>query len=420
MAAVPVSNRFESLYVQEVEGTRNTLVLPITLIGKNRSKDTQALIDSGAYSMFINKKFVSENRIKTKKLEQPIWVYNADRTRNKRGAIDQYAWLRLRIGDHTSWSPFLVADIGERDVIIGLDFLRIHNPTVNWESGTLEFDRCPESCGEKFRKKAERRADSVVTLAEGVPIRQVRRRKPTHVQRTPEVKATLKISREETVELREEADVDFEDEIPMGYRFNPNFEEQHRNTTDYFMLDLDRPDCNQVVNQFLEICAKYTPAQDLAAKKDAKEDKKPWTEIVPNYLHGFESTFSKRASERLPLRKEYDHPIDLTVPDDKLPRPTKIYPLSPVEQKALDEFLEENLRKGYIRPCHKSLFSLYIVLLFLLPFHSLERVLPSYNAFSVPFHTHTRPFHYFLPSHKHTGPKHCSYATPRCIHLSLA
>ncbi|OSX55685.1 hypothetical protein POSPLADRAFT_1093241, partial [Postia placenta MAD-698-R-SB12] len=37
-----------------------------------------------------------------------------------------------------------ITDIGPEDVIVGLDWLREHNPEINWEEGSLKLSRCPE------------------------------------------------------------------------------------------------------------------------------------------------------------------------------------------------------------------------------------------------------------------------------------
>ncbi len=42
---------------------------------------------------------------------------------------------------------------------------------------------------------------------------------------------------------------------------------------------------------------------------------------------------------------------------DFVPKDCKIYPLNPEEQKLLDEFLEENTAKGYIRPSKSPMAS---------------------------------------------------------------
>jgi len=57
----------------------------------------------------------------------------------------------------------------------------------------------------------------------------------------------------------------------------------------------------------------------------------------------------------MPERKTWDHAIDLKT--DFIPKDCKIYPLSSEEQKEQDKFLEENLRKGYIRPSKSPMAS---------------------------------------------------------------
>ncbi|PIL25062.1 hypothetical protein GSI_12951 [Ganoderma sinense ZZ0214-1] len=52
----------------------------------------------------------------------------------------------MAIGDHREKVVFVVMDIGDEDVIIGLDWLCEHNPEVDWERGSLRLSRCPEAC----------------------------------------------------------------------------------------------------------------------------------------------------------------------------------------------------------------------------------------------------------------------------------
>ena len=59
--------------------------------------------------------------------------------------------------------------------------------------------------------------------------------------------------------------------------------------------------------------------------------------------------FSKHKSEKMLLRKPYDHAIDF-MEGAKLPKPAKVYPLSLAERNSLDTWIDEELRKGYIHP----------------------------------------------------------------------
>ncbi|ESK81584.1 reverse transcriptase-rnase h-integrase [Moniliophthora roreri MCA 2997] len=80
--------------------------------------------------------------------------------------------------------------------------------------------------------------------------------------------------------------------------------------------------------------------QQQTVKKDIEE-------LIPSYLIGYRDRFEKGKAERFPPARTYDHAIDLK--PDFVPRNCKLYPLSPIEQEEQDKFLEENLRKGYIR-----------------------------------------------------------------------
>jgi hypothetical protein len=83
-------------------------------------------------------------------------------------------------------------------------------------------------------------------------------------------------------------------------------------------------------------------AQQLAqeARKDEEEVK------LPEYLELYTTTFDKGKAERMPKSCPYDHAIDLK--EDFVPRDCKVYSLSPIEEKEMNEFIDENLRKGYI------------------------------------------------------------------------
>jgi len=89
-------------------------------------------------------------------------------------------------------------------------------------------------------------------------------------------------------------------------------------------------------------------SQKLAegAHQFAEAQKKPF--ILPDCVRGFESVFAKEDFDILPEHRQWDHAIEL-IPGSE-PKSSKVYPLSLVEQKELDSFLEENLRTGQICP----------------------------------------------------------------------
>jgi hypothetical protein len=64
-------------------------------------------------------------------------------------------------------------------------------------------------------------------------------------------------------------------------------------------------------------------------------------EIVPEKFHWYLKVFEKKASERMPVRKLWDHVIDMKPGFE--PKKAKIFPLSPQEQKEVEEFLNDQL-----------------------------------------------------------------------------
>ena len=70
--------------------------------------------------------------------------------------------------------------------------------------------------------------------------------------------------------------------------------------------------------------------------------------MVPKRFHRWLKTFGKIASERMPVRKPWDHTINLK--EDFGPKKGRAYLLLRNEKEKVREFGEEQLRKGYICP----------------------------------------------------------------------
>ena len=71
-------------------------------------------------------------------------------------------------------------------------------------------------------------------------------------------------------------------------------------------------------------------------------------EIVPRQFHKYLKVFEKKDSERMPMRKIWNHAIDLK--EEFVPKKDKIYSLSRIEREEIQKFVKNQLRKGYIRP----------------------------------------------------------------------
>ena len=68
----------------------------------------------------------------------------------------------------------------------------------------------------------------------------------------------------------------------------------------------------------------------------------------PDYIKPFQHLFEKKNFDKLPMRRKWDHEINLT--NDAPPLlPAKTYCMTPVEQDALDQFIANELKAGKIR-----------------------------------------------------------------------
>lgn len=73
-----------------------------------------------------------------------------------------------------------------------------------------------------------------------------------------------------------------------------------------------------------------------------------FTEHVPSDYHDFADVFNKATADKLPERRSYDHHIPL-VDGASLPQ-SRLYPLSASELDSARKYLDENLKRGFIRP----------------------------------------------------------------------
>jgi len=69
-------------------------------------------------------------------------------------------------------------------------------------------------------------------------------------------------------------------------------------------------------------------------------------ELVPKRFWKWRKVFGKSESERMPVRKPWDHAIELK--EGFIPRKEKVYLLSRDEREEVQAFMEDQLSKGYI------------------------------------------------------------------------
>lgn len=322
--SAPLSSPSESLpdkiYIRSTR-VKTSTQLPVTL----KTLDTgvrlpvTALLDSGATGLFLDSKFVEHHNLNTRKLPRATPVYNVDGTLNKGGSIQEEVDLVLMFNNHSEKATFAICDLGDKPAIIGHTWLSLHNPEVNWQTGEVNFTRCPPDCQLEVKRARRNRQRKAANLRRQLPL--------LHEEEEAEPVPTVMSSSKSLSKTKTEK-IDFED----GDRILVSF-----------------------LHKRQQINASSTVSQRLAENAQQQSPKKSFEELVPKHYHQFREVFSKESFDQLPDRKPWDHAIELKPGSE--PSRCKIYPLSPNEQKELDIFLEENLKSGRIRPSKSPMAS---------------------------------------------------------------
>ena len=48
-----------------------------------------------------------------------------------------------------------VCNLGKTEVILGMPWLQVHNPEINWKTGEVKMTRCPPLCGRNLAVKKD-------------------------------------------------------------------------------------------------------------------------------------------------------------------------------------------------------------------------------------------------------------------------
>lgn len=316
----------QRLTVAAISNTRS-LNIQIELTSTDNSTKilTMAMVDSGATHMgYVDADFVQENEIPTRRLQRPIPVHNVDGTLNEAGSITEIIDTVMGYNSHSERIQLAVTKLGNHSVILGLGWLRMHNPEINWDSGEIKLTRCHSRCATCCKQTRQERAHRISALRH-----QKRSYRRCREGPFPRV-----------VELEESE----EDELY-------NLELIDTKNPEDFPEDIELREGDHIPTAPTALGLRSIAATETTSSRLAQAYTKPPQdpdELVPAHLHNYMEVFSKESFDTLPESKPWDHAIELV--SDPTPTNCKVYPLAPTEQTALDIFIQENLSTGRIRP----------------------------------------------------------------------
>ncbi|KAE8214019.1 hypothetical protein CF319_g9124, partial [Tilletia indica] len=279
--------------------------VPGSLLLPSQALGAQCVIDSGALGIFISPAYVQRHNLHSllTKLDVPLVVQDvAGRplpqvTHSLSTTLSLFGEQRL---SHVERVRFFVADIGNFDIILGLPWLLHHDPHIDWQQHRLLFDRCPSTC-----KKPH-----------GCTVRC----STTTSSDSSRARGTISIVSAAT----------FHEEWLDGLCSGAVSVLPSSNSSG----PLPSGASNSAPSTIISSSSVPSPDVDLSK--------------IPPQLHDLASVFSKQQAQQLPPHRPYD--ITLPLKPDSTPPRGPLYTLSPKELKTLHEWIDEQLRLGFIRP----------------------------------------------------------------------
>jgi len=131
-----------------LENENDHTMIKIRLYGINDSTTVNAMIVSGATEDFIDQEFCHKYQIRTTKAKNPREIYLADGEPSLMGPVTHIATVPIDIGAHREITTFQVAKLQNHEAILGMPWLKNHNPRIDCGQGKIPFDseKCPTMC----------------------------------------------------------------------------------------------------------------------------------------------------------------------------------------------------------------------------------------------------------------------------------
>jgi len=95
---------------------------------------TEAMVDTGATGDFVDQDFVDQAKLPTRKLSQPIPVYNVDGMLNKAGSIREVVNMIMTYNGHSERILLVITWLGKQSMILGMTWLNKHNPEIDFHT----------------------------------------------------------------------------------------------------------------------------------------------------------------------------------------------------------------------------------------------------------------------------------------------
>ena len=103
--------------------------------------NARVLLDCGSTTNFISESFVQSHKVNVVKIDTAQVVRLADGTKQKANKLAINFHFVEQLGEREFCEDLLVFPLESYDIILGVPWLRRHNPVIDWVTNKLTFPR---------------------------------------------------------------------------------------------------------------------------------------------------------------------------------------------------------------------------------------------------------------------------------------
>jgi len=127
-----------SISALDMRGTSLLLPVEIRTMDMSELYSVKALLDCGATGSLIDRDFVCLKGMNTQTLSHNIPVFNVNSSPNKARQISEVVDIVLCYKTHSKRMLLAISRLGKQSLILDYDWLKDHNPKVDWEKEKLK------------------------------------------------------------------------------------------------------------------------------------------------------------------------------------------------------------------------------------------------------------------------------------------
>ena len=329
-SSVPTEVRLNAAALADPSSLHIPISIPSSISSASAQIHASGLVDSGSTHCFVDPNFIKKHSLPTFSIS-PVTLRLLDGTVG--AVITHAANLRIKFSTNDILTlMFYVTPLDSTTALVfGHNWLHRYNPSIDWFAGQLlHFRRLslsvPSSCSPGSNGSFEPPATQIPSAStppsdSSVPL------------------GTTPLSSSEAFSPSEDfSDNSFSSDTPF-----PSVS---------FINAAAYARCARLPGStvFTVTLHNYDSASAFAAQAKAFSAQTEPVDLsgIPEEYHEFADVFSESQAETLPEHRPYDLKIELE--DGAEPPIGRMYALSAIEQEALRQFMDQNLRNGFIRP----------------------------------------------------------------------